>query len=73
MQGTQAASLDTTKSPVYVSLLFCVSNFIDNFAGMPNKEPREVAFLSLCCLLCLWCELPLFSVMPILLQTMTTQ
>ena len=32
----------------------------DNFTGMPNKQPREVTFPSLCSLLCLWCELPLY-------------
>ena len=47
----------------------CVSKFdccfssaipFDNFTGMPNKEPRVVNFSSLCCLLCLWCELSTF-------------
>ena len=49
MQGTQTASLDTSKSLVYVGLIVVLAAIpFDNFTGMPNKEPREVTFASIC-------------------------
>ena len=49
-------------SPCACKFDYCFSSAIlfDNFTGMSNKEPREVTFASLCCLLCLWCELSTF-------------
>ena len=61
MHGTQTASLDTKKTPLFVSLIVVVV-FVrtaipfDNSTDKPNKEPREVTYPSLCCLLSLWCE-----------------
>ena len=64
MQGTQTASLDTNKSPLYVSLIVVLSAIpFDSSTGTPKKEPREVTFLSLCCLLSFWREFSFFSVM----------
>ena len=44
MQGTQTASLDTSKSPVYVSMIVlcfvCTAIPFENSTGKPNKEPR---------------------------------
>ena len=67
MQSTQTASLDACKLAVYICLIVVLC-FVwtaipfDNATGKPNKEPREVTFRSLYCMLCLWCELSFFSV-----------
>ena len=61
MQGTQTASLDTSKSPVW--LLFSSAIPFDNFTGTPNKEPREVNFLHHCVTCCVFgVSFQLFSV-----------
>ena len=45
MQGTKTASLDTSKSPLHVSLIVVFAAIpFDNFTGMPSKEPREWIF-----------------------------
>ena len=61
-RAPQTASLDTSMFPCACKFDYCFSSAIlfDNFTGMSNKEPREVTFASLCCLLCLWCELSTF-------------
>ena len=60
------------KQPVWIPVSPCVCMFdccfcsairLDDFTGTHNKEPREVTFASLTCLLCPWCELHIFSVM----------
>ena len=61
------ASLDAPETLVYVSLIVVVLSAIpfDSFTGTPNKESKEVTFPSLCCLLCLWCELSPFLCQPV--------